>query len=191
MRRCRLNVRRRAKAGAGNLCKQQWVLSRSSAALNTGRCYLSVRVGFWGRELQNLKVKSINHALKLKDHALVYRRKAPYAIRVERCCVHVHTHSERVGCHSCRYLVTVQGWIVTTAEAIWHLLYGESDAVLGQHTETLAQAAWTTCFMTLCHLFWMLGFKVMLMSLFLSFIKIHPYYFFSFIVNTDANMYII
>lgn len=99
-------------------------------------------------------------------------------------CMCTCIHSHRAGCDSSRYPVTVQVWIVTTAEAIWHLLYGDSDAVLWQHTETVAQAAWTTCLTTLYHLFWML--KDTLASFFISFIKIHLCDVLFLPVNADA-----
>lgn len=44
-------------------------LSRRRANLGGSRSYLSARAGFGGKALQNLNMKSMSHALKLKDHA--------------------------------------------------------------------------------------------------------------------------
>lgn len=95
----------------------------------------------------------------------------------ELCCMCTWIHTQRLGWDSGMYPVTVQVWIVTTAEAIWHLLYGYSDAVLWLHYETLAQAAWTTCLITFYHLFWMLYRQTTPTALFIYiyffYIKIH------------------
>lgn len=101
----------------------------------------------------------------------------------------MHTHLERVGCHSSRYPVTVQSWIVTTAEAIWHLLYGESDAVLWQHTEHKLRLPGLHALQHCAICSECLGLK--LCWCLLSLIKIHLYrIFFSLTANTDTNIYI-